>query len=196
MEITSKHIKASLLYFFGFKKSMYTATELTYGKFSADILCFAKKDCDKIIEIEVKTSKSDFLKEFESKEMKHGVAGLASSPEYPNVFYFAVPESLVDFVKQTLIEKGLVKYGIIQYKETWKHKNKLEESLDLEDCISIVKPAKKLRELDMKYFPKWIELLLRRNCNEIVGLYKERIWNTNRYKPIIRLKETDKNKVF
>jgi len=170
---------------------MYVATEIGYDKYKSDVICIPKNNKDgKLIEIEVKVSKSDLLSEFVNKSSKHDDL-LLNSKDAPNYFYFAVPEELVDFTKTLLKEKGKKNYGIIQYKEKWRHKNVKQERLDLEDCISIVNPAKRLRKesLTEEVFDRYKHNMFLRIMYEQIAFYKEQNWNTNRYKPILREKE-------
>jgi hypothetical protein len=104
----SNHIKTALYNYFRFKKGCYyLATEVGY--FNSDFLAVSKKG---LIEIEVKTSKSDFKADF--KKEKHKIYETGTSPWTPTFFYFAVPEELASFAAGKLAG---TKYGILVINE-------------------------------------------------------------------------------
>lgn len=85
------------------KRLPYVATEV--GNFHADVV---GADSDQLIEIEVKKSKSDLLRDFSTKPWKHLLydgPGLAPSAWVPNIFYFLVPQELADWAKEQLDTK-------------------------------------------------------------------------------------------
>lgn len=182
--MTSKEIKAIVIYNYGFKKGFNISTELSYSNYIADILCLSNKDESKITEIEIKCSKADILTDFRNKSEKHSY--LENDNSFPNVFYFCVPSELVVFTKEILCEYNKNKYGIIEVSPYWKYKNKKQEQLILDRSIKIVKPAKKLHEISKDTYLVYLHRMLRRNSNELIGMYKESVWGVNRYKSVLR----------
>lgn len=78
-----------------------------------------------LLEIEVKISKQDFLKEFDGKSRnktnKHAIYQGSKKPNKyficPNYYYFCVTPSLMNFVKDYLKENGYNNYGIMVCEE-------------------------------------------------------------------------------
>lgn len=103
----SKELKAKLLHYYRFRRRYkYIATEA--GVWNSDVLV---SDENEIIEIEVKISLSDYLKDFSKN--KHNVYK-APSKYYktflPNKFYFCVPENLAAEILPLLKDS---KYGLL-----------------------------------------------------------------------------------
>ncbi len=102
----TKTLKVEALCWLRFgKKCPYIATEV--GKWNADIMGV---DETYSIEIEVKTSRSDMMREFTHKASKHGLyKASAEGKPYtnfvPNYFYFYVPEKLEEAARAIVGEK-------------------------------------------------------------------------------------------
>lgn len=82
------------------KRLPYVATEAGY--FNADVL---GADEYTLVEIEVKKSKSDLRRDFQTKSWKHMVYnGPGNDPHRwaPNLFYFLVPQELGDWAAEQL----------------------------------------------------------------------------------------------
>lgn len=83
------------------------------GQWSADVLGLSK---DLAIEVEVKTTISDLKADFVRKARKHYVYQNAENLTQfiPNLFYFLVPEKMVDTAVTIVEEKG-PKLGVAYY---------------------------------------------------------------------------------
>lgn len=156
----------------------------------ADVFCLHKDRAKKneIVEIEVKLTKSDLLNEFNeenlTKHTKYKVLESEGSLYSPNKFYICVPEDLVDFCKEKLEEHNRPYVGIIQYKPKWVHDSR-GTWLDLQRSVSVVKSAKKLyKKVSIENYNYFSDLLLHRLRNDVVGFYKEKYYNVDRYKLI------------
>ena len=99
---------------------------------NADINAINNKN---LVEVEIKTSKSDFLKEFDKKskikKLKHSRYNKKLTYKnyvIPNYFYFCVPEDLKCFIETYLKENGYTSYGILVIKEKriFNHKSHIE----------------------------------------------------------------------
>lgn len=96
----------------------FIATEA--GPNSADVLGISEK---RMIEIEVKTSKADFLADFRKYKHKNYTGqtycGSAWDVQWiPNQFYYAVPDEMIDVCREILERKNssgesYEKYGLI-----------------------------------------------------------------------------------
>lgn len=98
----SLHVEAMGWLRFG-KRLSYVATEA--GGFNADVL---GADKFQLIEVEVKKSRSDLLRDFQTKAWKHMLyngPGEAPHAWVPNWFYFVVPVELGDWAKEQLEAK-------------------------------------------------------------------------------------------
>jgi hypothetical protein len=173
-------MKCALLHYLRFKRQAFVATEVSYSLGNADVLFIPKKD-KKVYEVECKISKSDFLNEWKKKERKHYM--LEKCNYNLNYFYFCVPKKLETFALEQIKDKP---YGLMIYEEIWTHKNKLQEKLELTDCIFIKKNAKDLLKEDNKYFNMLKDLICLRSMTEVATLYKEQIYGGNRNKIILR----------
>ena len=126
----NKFIKLQLFKYFRFDRDyIFVCSE---GINNADINAINDKN---LIEVEIKTSKSDFLKEFDKKskikKLKHSRYNKKltyKSYVIPNYFYFCVPEDLKRFVEIYLKENGYTSYGILIIKEKriFNHKSHIE----------------------------------------------------------------------
>lgn len=210
--INSGIIKASLLNLYGFKKAMYTCTELQYHLGIADVFAIPKKNINELYDFEIKITKSDMENDYITKTQKHlffrkmyentfddfikdyakenKIRNYDYMKNLPNKFYFVVPSYLVEDCKKLIKEQNTEYYGIIEYEELWVHKNKLQEQLILEDTLKIVHPAKKLRKtIENTTYDYFKNIMLHRLRNDCIGFYKEKYFETNRYKPILREKK-------
>lgn len=77
-----------------------------------------------LVEVEIKISKSDFLKEFDNssriKKLKHNVLqNNLNRKTYikPNYFYFATTRELAPYIKNYLIDNDIKYYGILVCEE-------------------------------------------------------------------------------
>lgn len=170
-------IKSALLHYLRFKKQCFVATEVSLHLGNADILYIPKTKTD-IYEIEIKISKTDFLKEWNKKEFKHKCLNSSyinnlNNPQI-NYFSFCVPEELKDFALEQIKDKP---YGLFIFKEVWKHKNKLQEQLDLSECITCVKSPKRLLQEKSRYFDDIKERICLRAMSDLAMLYKLYYYN-------------------
>ncbi len=104
----SKYIKFALLKYFRFNRQMYVGTEVHVFGGIADILAIDQIK-SKSVEVEIKTSKSDYYREFKDKHIKHGF--FHTHYTCPNYFYFAFPHQLAEELKNHVPSN----YGIISY---------------------------------------------------------------------------------
>ena len=126
----NKFIKLQLFKYFRFDRDyIFVCSE---GINNADINAINDKN---LVEVEIKTSKSDFLKEFDKKskikKLKHSRYNKKLTYKnytIPNYFYFCVPEDLKYFVETYLKENGYTSYGILIIKEKriFNHKSHIE----------------------------------------------------------------------
>ncbi len=167
MNLTYK-IKTALLHYLRFSIGAFVATEVSYNYGTADVLYIPKRK-EEIREVEIKVSKGDFLNEWKKKEHKHKCLNSNVMNNMINYFYFCVPVELKDFALEQLKDK---QYGLLVYEERWNHKNKLQEKLDLIDCITVAKTPKKLytnKPIRFEYFKDQIAL---RAMSDLATLYK------------------------
>ena len=120
-KLNSKFIKLQLMKYFRYDRNfIFVCSE-----------CINKSDISAInetclVEVEVKTSKADFLREFDNKSRnktrKHIALNSGKKPcnNYiiPNYYYFCVTKDIQNFVQEYLQEHGLNKYGILVCNET------------------------------------------------------------------------------
>lgn len=137
MSVSSLQLKASLMYYFRFKRQWICADEVDFNWGRADILVDTGKD---VIEVEVKISKSDLF-DGEARKSKHGPNGFGLKC---NRFYVAVPEYLLEDAK-AWCEQVNPKYGVLL------HTGFLD--------IMVARTAKPLRE---DYNPEIRERIVRR----------------------------------
>lgn len=114
--IKTPFIKLQLMKYFRFDRNfIFVCSE-----------CINKSDISALndsylVEVEIKTSKIDFLREFsgksKNKTRKHIALNSGEKPHknyiIPNYYYFCVTPELKDFVQEYLQEQGLNKYGIL-----------------------------------------------------------------------------------
>jgi len=179
--IDSTKIKYALLQYYGFKKGFYCCTELSYCGGISDVFC-VDKHCKEAIDIEVKISKQDFLNDFAHKELKHTVfKNLYETKEgmerYPNKFYFCVPNYLTEFVLETLKEKNLTWYGIIEFNEVFIERSG-KSILDTDQFLKVVQPAKKMFQLNEESYIQIKEWMLNRLRNDCIGFYREKVYGS------------------
>lgn len=104
----SKYIKAVLSSNFRFKKgAKLIATEC--GDYNADFVAIYK---NQLVEVEIKTSKSDLNNDF--KKNKHRIYEAGKTKWTPHYFYFAVPEELVSHAVAKCVDKP---YGVMVIKD-------------------------------------------------------------------------------
>jgi hypothetical protein len=101
------------------KGHKYAALRIFYwGTFESDLISITRDGY--VIEYEIKTSRSDFLREFKTKESKHKSLRLGRAE--PNRFFFACPEGLIsreevpDYAGLVYIRPGLVNLQVVQIK--------------------------------------------------------------------------------
>lgn len=186
--IDSTKIKYALLQHFGFKKGYYVCTELSYAAGIADVFCINKHiEKNDIIDIEIKISKADFLNDFKHKEFKHAmfknmIERNVYINNYPNRFYFCVPDYLTEFVEMYLKENKLDYYGLIEYKEVFTNihnKDKeLVSILDEDSLLRVVKPAKKFTkcEINIESYTMMKDFMFNRLRNDTIGFYREKVY--------------------
>ena len=156
----SKEIKCSLMHYYRNKRSMLACCEIyvLHGRI-ADFLADSKKN---VFEVEIKTSRSDFIQEFKNKKDKHDSYNNKNFikkhdwQKRPNYFYICVPGYLLEFVKE-YIELNYPNYGVMLYDpEGW-----------YADRIMVIKRAKKLHN---KYESR-IDDINKKLSHEILRLY-------------------------
>lgn len=116
---TSDKIKLALMKFMRFS-NQYTAV-CTEGVRNADVSGI--KD-NKLIEVEIKISKSDFKNELKHKKWKHEeyanpkehLQASGGQHEIPNKFYFCVPIDMEEWALKEL-EKINIKYGLLIWED-------------------------------------------------------------------------------
>lgn len=135
-------IKLELMKYFRFEKGMvFVCSECIHN---SDISAINNK-C--LVEVEVKISKSDFRREFETATLKNGTywkekkhkfyahpEEAYSSYVIPNKFYFCVPKALEEWAMEYLKGKN-PKYGLLVY----------DEELTKTSKIKLAKGAKQLQ---------------------------------------------------
>ena len=115
LDFASSEVTVACLCWLRFGRQLpYIATEYeTYGYHRADVFGANEKES---VEIEVKVSRSDLLRDFASKKSKHQRYGdaftVSSGARMPNRVYFAVPERIKDDALKT-ISREAPAYGII-----------------------------------------------------------------------------------
>ncbi len=121
--MNSKYIKAVLSAHFRWKKGYkFIATEC--GMYNSDFLAITSTN---LIEIEIKTSKSDLNNDF--KKPKHAIYANGRADWVPNQFYFAVPESLAEYALAKCVDK---KYGVcVIYEPEGRARRSLHRNIDI-----------------------------------------------------------------
>ena len=112
----SDYIKACLSAYTRFKYGCgVMATEV--GNFSADFVMYRK---GQLLEVEIKTSKSDLLADF--RKDKHKIYKTGKHHWIPNFFYFAVPKELVEVALLKGLNYG---YGVMVIDEHGMYKDRV-----------------------------------------------------------------------
>jgi|WetSurMetagenome_2_1015567.scaffolds.fasta_scaffold02633_14 hypothetical protein len=196
MNNLTNEIKTALLYNLVFKNSMYASCEVSCLFGSADVLAFPKKESIlKIKEYEIKVSKSDLKNDFIKKKNKHTMLE-KNIDEYPNYFYFVIPLCLKDYCLELLHIYKKEKYGLIVYSENslFEKDSTLVESdhyiSHIEDRLVTVKNAQKLRDISATTITQVKNIMFKRLINDNLGFYKEKHFNTSRYKSVKKLEES------
>ena len=165
--INALDIKIALLKYFRFKRQYpLVVTEIEFNGFIADILALKKI----AIEVEIKMTRSDFLKELQDKKYKHKIYNGYYPSEFhiiPNKFYFAFPSGFpIDSIKSLIPER----YGILEVNSVKKKEglyvNYYNKGLYINSC-RIKKPARFLTHKINKQF--W-ENAIKRLTSENIGL--------------------------
>ncbi len=107
MKITAFELKLALLDYFRFERQWVSVDEFR----GADVIVDTGS---KIIEVEVKISRSDLVSGEKYKGLKHLAYGLGKQYRrcHPNEYYFCVPWSMIDSAHE-VVEALNPKYGII-----------------------------------------------------------------------------------
>ena len=108
-------IKLQLMKYYRFDRQFTLVVSESIN--NADITALSDK---LLIEVEVKISKEDFLKEFNGKSwvktQKHQRYNSGKTYKkyiIPNYFYFCTTKELAPFIKQFLKDNGYINYGIL-----------------------------------------------------------------------------------
>lgn len=139
------------------KRMPIVCTEV--GQFNADILAISSKMS---IEVEVKKTKSDLLRDFSHKKHKHFIynRGVSQSAFLPNYFYYIVPQHLSEQAAQIIKEK-CPKAGLAVV---------LEDNHALGKNVSVVVRPKKIHEQKPTF--RLVQAALLRMSSELVGLHQ------------------------
>lgn len=117
MLINSEHIKTAVMCWFRYARQYhYVCTEV--GRWSADV---AGANETILVEVEVKVSKSDFLRDYQKSKHHFYIKTFNKEQNtsygwIPNKFFFAVPEHLEEFGLKHL-EETKSPYGLIVVKD-------------------------------------------------------------------------------
>lgn len=165
-KLTSVDLKYYILSYYRYVRHWCViATEVnTLKSFIADVIA---SNGQELIEVEIKTSKEDFLKEFNTKESKHNLyldydmkhqhkLSKAAYQLMPNRMFYAAEPELAHFM--TNILKG-TPYGVIEV-----------------DYHKTIYPAQVIKTADQLHsiFPKQLyNKAIHRATSELVSLYKE-----------------------
>ena len=191
MGIDSKYCKAALFSYLRFtKQASYLASEC--GDFSSDILFVTKKR--KLVEVEVKVSKSDFRNDFKKykhedyhltweqlsekynlkqydwylqRYMKEHFKVLQKKREremMPSQFYFAVPSDMVSYVINHLNQNNLP-YGVLEILD--------DPNLMWTQRVKVVKRATKLHSRDVTQ--RVLNTIAARMSSELANLWQRKI---------------------
>lgn len=178
MKLTSNQLKLAVMAFYRFKKGYLTTTELSYTHGIADVIAINDKTGE-VIEIEIKISKQDLLKEKEHKADKHKAlkeAEITTLDVYnkwdntlicPNKFYLCVPKYLVEDAIAFCVETNK-DYGVLSFEENYR-KNP-------EHTIRYQRQAHKLHSEQVCHFFK--PLLYKRVMNDNIVFWKKMYWVT------------------
>ena len=153
--MTSTYIKACLSAYFRFKRqTSCIATEV--GAFNADFVSVGRSG---FLEIEIKTSRQDFLADF--SKAKHQIyESKKDHPWCPQQFYFAIPEELVDYAIAKCADRP---YGILAINDCTKTSNR-----SWMDRVRVVKRATKLHNNQIQ--PKVKNIIYSRLASEMTNL--------------------------
>lgn len=157
MKHRSQDIKLAVMAWLRFGKRMpIVCTEV--GPWNCDVLGLDEKMA---VEIEVKVSREDVVREFENKKAKHFLYASGSAAwSIPNYFYFAFPHTLATSCVE-LIKTKAPKAGLLGYHGS--------RGWDPRGAFDVLIRAKKLHEGVPK--PKLIHQAMLRMSSELVGLY-------------------------
>lgn len=165
MMMTANELKTYIIGYLRFKKQIkICATEVNF----ADIIAYDSSR-NRLIEIETKVSKQDFLNDF--KKPKH-----KRTTRRANLFYFGVTHDIRDFVCQYLVEHNS-HYGVISYDE-FAYKPDL-----IPQRIGIYRQADLLNNDDNRIIK---EDLINRMASEIYAL-RSKLYVVKRKKPENRM---------
>ena len=135
VNISSLHLKTSLLYYYRFKRQFIVTDECYSGLEIADILVDTGKA---IYEIEIKINKADLYKE--KKKKKHKLEIFKGA----NQFSLCVPTDLVPFALKWIKEVNS-KYGLIEFRTKYYNEMKLRYTrFPWDECLLFKKKALKL----------------------------------------------------
>lgn len=188
---TAKFIKYQLMKYLRFqRKFIFACSECVNN---ADITGL---DANNLIEIEIKISKADFLKEFDGesriKSYKHKVLqslwakeNIKTKNNYviPNYFYFCVTPEIKNFVIDFLKEKGYNGYGVLLCNE-----NRIPYTQTHIECIKTPKKVHNTPPSDTVFYK-----VGKRVQSEMLGLIEKEITNINS-KTTRKTKKARKNK--
>lgn len=165
MEITTDFLKTQVLSYWRYKRNYWmAATEVNTGIEIADILLCDDKE---IIEIEVKTTWSDFKADF--KKVKHIKKDCEWMKKYfylkANKFYFCVHPEISDKC-QKYLETNNYNYGLLTFSGE----------------LCILKSCRKLKELRPREIEQIKKSIIYRTSSEMVHLRKELLELKTNYK--------------
>ena len=159
--MTADELKTYIIGYLRFKRQIkLCATEVNF----ADIIAYDSSR-NKLIEIETKVSKQDFLNDFNKPKHKR-------NNRRANLFYFGVTHDIKDFVCEYLAEHNSP-YGVISYDEF-----AYEHDL-ISQRIGVYRGADLLNNDDNKLIK---EDLINRMASEIYGL-RSKLYIVKRKKP-------------
>lgn len=163
VNISSLHLKTALLYYYRFKRGFICADEVyTTCHEKADIVVDTN---ERIIEIEIKISKSDLRAEKKKKKHKEG-ARLGA-----NNFYICVPTELVP-CGEKWIEEVNNKYGLIEFDVERYEKEKKWMQQKWDQFLHFRKRPSMLHE---KYYKRIHNAILKRLPSALCNAYIKQI---------------------
>ncbi len=170
-------LKSNLCYFLRYKKGIkLIATECNY----ADILYLEN---NKIKEVEIKISYSDFLADF--KKPKHNKNNKESKfTRIADYFYFGVPTELKDKCLKYLIENKLP-YGLLVISDkTYNNLHLFNECKNRgKTIVETIKQAKPILDIEKRkiynhrWNDYWKQEIINRMCNELCTLRVNSCYN-------------------
>lgn len=129
------------------------------GRWNADVMGFSSALA---VEVEVKTSKADLKREFQTKIAKHWLYANAKDESHvPNFFYFLVPDDMAD-ATVALVSEAAPKAGIAVYDTTAAPLSR--------EAVRVVKKATKLKEGPPSR--QMLTAAISRCSSELVNLYQ------------------------